>query len=160
MLKCIGLLLIFFFFSMGGHLFSRRERERILCLEGLIALVEHIRQGVRYERSPLNQLFASFFWQSLHDCGFLAVLNESGLSEAYQKNRFCFALNSFVENRFISFSETLGTLPQEEQVLACEACREALEKSMEEKKNAYPSRQKVYHAIGIGLGIGVVILLI
>ena len=158
MLKFIGLLFIFFGFSLGGHLLVKRERERIESSEGLLCLIRFVRQNVAFFRIPLSDIYKQFSYPALQKGNFLVHLYQMGLKHAYLSEKERFAHDSFTENRFLSFAETIGKLPLDEQIHSCDLIIELLEEKLRDSKAKYPTQKKLYQVLSISLGIAVIIL--
>ncbi len=160
MLKFTGLLLIFCCFAMGGNALALAERERIARGDGLILLIRSIRQGAAYFRQPLGEIYADFSCPALEKNGFLALLREKGMAEAFFSCKADFGYDDFTQNRLSEFVSTLGRLPLEEQLIACDQILLLLEEKAAEGKAGYPKKNKLYRTLGMALGIGAVILLV
>ncbi len=160
MIKFIGLLFIFMCFSSGGHLLAKREKERIQSCEGMLCLVRTIRQNIAFFRIPLDEIYKRFSYPALQSGSFLSFLHQKGLKSAYLEEKERFGYDIFTENRFITFADTIGKIPLEEQLMSCDMLCELLEENLREAKSNYPSQKKLYHVLGISLGIAIVILFV
>lgn len=160
MIKFLGLLLIFFCFAMGGYTIAKREKERIHRAEGMLVLIRSIRQGAAFLRMPLGEIYRSFSCDALKKGEFLSTLCQKGLKEAYLSHKDEFGYDGFTEGRFLTFAESVGKLPLEEQLHACDMVSELLEEKLREAKASFPTKKKLYVTLGMTLGIGAVILLL
>ena len=158
MIKFAGLLFIFMFSSLGGHLLAKKEQEQIESSEGMLFLIRTIRQNVTYFRIPLDEIYCGFSHPSFQNGPFLSHLRQKGLKEAYLLEKERFGYDSFTETRFLSFAESVGQLPLEEQTKSCELLCELLEEKLREAKASYPTKKKLYNVLGISLGIAMIIL--
>ena len=60
MIKFTGLLFIFLFSALGGHLLAKKEKEQIESAEGMLYLIRTIRQNVAYFRLHLDEIYRQF----------------------------------------------------------------------------------------------------
>ena len=137
---------------------AKREKERIESCEGMLCLVRTIRQNIAFFRIPLNEIYKHFSYPALQSGSFLSSLHRKRLKAAYLEEKERFGYDVFTESRFIGFADTVGKLPLEEQVRSCDMLCELLEEKLREAKSNYPKQKKLYHVLGISLGIAIVIL--
>lgn len=159
-MKHIGLLIIFFASTMWGYLSVKKEKDRIIRMEGLLLLIREIRRSIAFMQVPLNEIYNRFQCESLEKCGMLPCLRRNGIKAAYEATREAFSLDDFCENRILSFADRLGKHPTEEELRSCDDIEALLATVLEEAKKAYPMKRKLYSALGVSLGIGAVILLL
>ena len=160
MIKFTGLLLVFLFSALGGHLLAKREKEQIESAEGMLFLIRTIRQNVAFFRIHLDEIYQHFTYPSLQGSDFLQILKQRGLKDAYLSEKERFGYDSFTETRFLSFTETVGKLPIDEQIKSCDLLCDLLEEKLREMKADFPKKKKLYNVLGISLGIVLIILFI
>lgn len=158
MIKFTGLLFLFLFSALGGHLLAKREKEQIESAEGMLYLIRSIRQNVAFFRIHLDEIYQRFSYPSLQDSDFLVHLRKKGLKDAYLSEKDRFGYDSFTETRFLSFAETVGRLPIDEQIKSCDLLCDLLEEKLRESKANFPTKKRLYNVLGISLGIAMIIL--
>ncbi|MBR6768483.1 MAG: stage III sporulation protein AB [Clostridia bacterium] len=158
MIKFTGLLFIFLFSALGGHLLAKKEKEQIESAEGMLYLIRTIRQNVAYFRLHLDEIYRQFSHPSLQNSDFLMCLRRKGLKEAYLFEKERFGYDSFTEASFLSFAESVGRLPIDEQIKSCDLICDLLEGKIRESKANFPTKKRLYNVLGISLGIAMIIL--
>ena len=158
MIKFTGLLFIFLFSALGGHLLAKKEKEQIESAEGMLYLIRTIRQNVAYFRLHLDEIYRQFSHPSLQNSDFLIYLRQKGLKEAYLFEKERFGYDNFTEMRFLSFAESVGRLPIDEQIKSCDLICDLLEEKIRESKANFPTKKRLYNVLGISLGIAMIIL--
>ena len=159
-MKLVGLLLVFLGCTLGGYHFVKREGQRIHRMESLLDLVRELRRSISFLRLPLEEIYKRFFAESLKDTTFPDVLRKRGLYVAYEENQDLFGFDGFTQSRLMSFAASLGKHPAEEEIRSCDEIEALLSDVIDRAKREYPTKQRLYAALGISLGIGAVILLI
>lgn len=158
MIKFVGLLCLFLFSALGGHLLAKREKEQIESSEGMLCLIRTIRQNVMFFRVHLDEVYRQFSHPSLQGSGFLVHLKQKGLKDAYLCEKERFGYDTFTETRFLSFADSLGKLPIDEQIHSCDLLCDLLEEKIKEAKANYPTKKRLYEVLGISLGIALILL--
>lgn len=138
---------------------SVMEARRVRQIEGLLLLVRHIRGEIACFRTPVGDIYATFHNEALAECGFLAVLRESGFSAALATGRETLYLAEEELATLTAFAEGVGRSYSAEQVALCDYTERELEKALAKRREEAPKRTRVLRTLSLVGGLMLVVLL-
>ncbi len=156
LIRAGGALMIVFASIFASADLIKREKRRIECVEGFLALVSYIKDRIECYSTPIKNILA--------DCD-PAILKKLGLddpvSDFGQMISVCEGLLSEETLKTLrEFSSTLGKSYRDVQIRVCGKTIGELEGQKNSLNAAYPSKRKTVIALCMALGGMAVIALI
>jgi len=160
MIKIMGLILIMSAAVAGAIGNSGRTGKIVRVNEGILDLIEYIKNGIIYYRDPIGEMLCTYQNDDLEKYGVLPaisdmplcdVLAELGLDRCFQRSTF---------NQIRSFSLRLGKSGIEDQKKNCDILIDSLHKDIEDLRKTLPQKSRMYSSLMILTGLGLVLILI
>ncbi len=156
LIKAGGALMIIFASVLVSYDLIKREKQRIECVEGFLALVSYIKDSIECYSMPVKKI--------LSDCD-PSIIKKLGLdppvSDFGQTVSACEGLLSDDSLKTLrEFSSTLGKSYRDVQIRICGKTVAELDGQRSALKAAYPSKRKTVIALCTALGGMAVIALI
>lgn len=136
----------------------KREREKLLALEGLIAFVSYADEQISTFRTPLARIYNDFSNEYFEKSGFLLTMSEKGLESALEHLEGILPSEAMKEARI--FASSLGGGFCEGQSALCKYTEKRLEQEATTLRDSLPERLKMYRLLPILFAASVIILLI
>ena len=154
----IGASMLFLSCLLWGIERGRRERERLLAIEGLMAFVSYTEEQISTFRTPLNKIYKDFSNKYLDRCGFTSLLSEKGLDVALGSLQR--VLSAEVMAEAYSFAASLGGGYSEGQQSLCRYTLSRLEGEKQRLSEGLSEKIKMYRLLPILFAACIIILLI
>ncbi len=127
-------------------------------LEALYDMISYIRDNIEHLMKPLPEIFASYSNEYLESCGFLSVVRESDLKQAWKGQ--VFRVKGEAYTLTTDFVNSIGSGYRTEELRLCEYTLrrfyDIIEKTRAESKN----KIKLYKTVPILLALSVILILI
>ncbi len=159
MLKLCGcVLLVLCGWGIGAYLTARDQR-RILTGEAMLDLVRFVRAQMSSFCRPREELFGRYEHPLLEESGFLAYLRESGSISVALKGTNA-AVDAEVLQWMCDFDRELGRTYLEGQLSLCDYYKERLESHLAVRREAHPSRTRVWRTVALAAAMLAALLLL
>lgn len=156
-LKTIGIILILTISAVIGFVLSSNLRTRLKNISSLRSFIEHISENIQLYKTPLDEIYSSYYDEYLEKTGFLKDL-DSGL---YSSAKNSGLLYGDEETKIIkTISDRLGYGTAEDMGKLCFSSIDKLRYLEDKLKKELPDKQKVYRTISILAGASIVIMFI
>lgn len=145
-----------------GFSISKNEQKAFLQLCGLIRLLDFMLQRISYSKESLGSVFSDFTDESLKECGFLGVLNNTmGQTYDWLWKKAVHRLNVSVsiKKELQLFGSQLGKVDFATQKERAQMCRNILESEKKETEPGLEKRRKSIRVLGGLIGAMIAIIL-
>ncbi len=141
-----GILLLASF--IYGSCKVREGRRRLRETEAFLELVEYVTEGIEHGMKPLPEIFAEYGNGILEQNGFLQIVREKGIRQAWltHENRFNPTKGKGID-QFSVFCREIGRSYRKEEMELCSLTKKRLEDELAAIRVDMKNREKMYRTI-------------
>ena len=138
----------------------REEGIKLRRIAAFTDMIEYVRDNIDHFAAPLNDIFARYTSDELESIGFLAAVRERGLAAASSEaEREGYMDDGEIKKVFSDFCRRVGGGYKEDELRLCEYTLSQMHKRMNEMRENYTARVKLYRAIPPLFALSLVLIL-
>ena len=161
-MKLIAVILLVAVGWFAGGEEAKKLTGKYTKLCGVLSLLRHINDGIRFSRTGLYEIFASFDDEALEKCGFMAFLASSPplpLKEAWKNAVSTLGADDEISSMLDSLGDGLGLTDLATQTERIELCISSLSKRLDEMSADIAKKAKSYRSLGALASLAAAIIL-
>ena len=161
-MKLIAVILLVAVGWLAGGEEAKKLTGKYTRLRSVLSLLRRINDGIRFSRTCLHEIFASFDDDALGKCGFMAFLASSPplpLKEAWKNAVSTLGADDDISSVLVSLGDGLGTTDFATQTEKIEMCISFLSKRLDEMSADIAKKAKSYRSLGALASLAAAIIL-
>ena len=154
-LKLLGVCAIALSGLLGAYFLNSDAKERVRRIDGLIALVRHIKTEIECFALPIPKILERCPRELLLSCGYCRGSSPANMQELFEGTA---VFDGSARTSLEALCQGLGRGYREEQLSLCESCERALEERRRQLSSSLASKIKMNSALCLGGALAAVIL--